>query len=417
MTHSAEIDRNLNRKISIYWYNKNFIKGDVIAIYNNNPNRNNATLLFTYKPKIYRGSVKTPLTISFLNNYIAISQLNFCLEYFAAWIRNDKPRKIICLKSHRNWMYEMKNSIGPYRLSEIILPGSYKSGSYIKNLPPRESYVEKFTVTQNQDIYTQLVHGVRYIEIQPGYYPNDIIKYWSNEKCLKQIPLSRIFWDMKLFLQSTKEIILLTFRNFPEGFKNKDDYDKFETFLEEQFEGYPVMKNSANLWNLTLNEIWKSNRRLIINLDHVFESENHSLLKPRYEELENEKLIEVVRGVIYSEYYAKYNSVVPRDRVHFNVPRVVMAAVKSNYIPDCNTNTSETNSTNYRTTRSSADIISPMLLEIYNEEYYDTANVIAVNFVDAVGIVDFAIEWNRRRTSSCYSYYKSLMTPSSTYYV
>lgn len=94
-----------------------------------------------------------------------------------------------------------------------------------------------------------------------------------------------------------------------------------------------------------------------------------------------------------------------------------MAAVKSNYIPDCNTDVSETKSTIYRTTRSSADIISPLILEIYNEEYYDTANVVAVNFVDAVGIVDFAIEWNKRRTSPCYDYYKSLMAPSSIYYV
>lgn len=103
-------------------------------------------------------------------------------------------------------------------------------------------------------------------------------------------------------------------KNAPVGFKNKDDYDKFEIFLEQQFEGYPMLKNSANLWNLTLNEIWKSDRRLIINLDYSFDSENHSLLKPRYEELENEKLIEVVSGVIYAEYNAKYNSIVQEDR-------------------------------------------------------------------------------------------------------
>lgn len=78
MTRSAEIDRNLNRKISIYWYNKNFIKGDIVAIYNRNPKKDNATLLFTHKPNIYSGSVKTPLKISFLSNYIPVS-LDFCL--------------------------------------------------------------------------------------------------------------------------------------------------------------------------------------------------------------------------------------------------------------------------------------------------------------------------------------------------
>lgn len=56
------------------------------------------------------------------------------------------------MSTHRNWMYEMKNSIGPYRLSEIILPGSHKSGLYIKNLPIWETPYEKYTVTQVSNI-------------------------------------------------------------------------------------------------------------------------------------------------------------------------------------------------------------------------------------------------------------------------
>lgn len=80
ITLTAKIDNNLTRKIGIYWYNKNFMSGDIVAIYDRNPVFNNSIPVFEYMPDIYSGNVITPLTLSFLNgNKIPVNK-DICLS-------------------------------------------------------------------------------------------------------------------------------------------------------------------------------------------------------------------------------------------------------------------------------------------------------------------------------------------------
>ncbi|XP_057329958.1 uncharacterized protein LOC130670557 [Microplitis mediator] len=271
---------------------------------------------------------------------------------------------------------------------------------------------------KNQDILTQLVHGVRFIDLSPDYFPENSIEYWLNEACPQKTPLLRILMDVKLFLLATKEIIVMNFRSFSEGFKNEDRRRNFKKFLEKEFENHILYERPVNPWNITLNEIWQSKKRLIITFDRAVQSENNSVWSLHINnELEHTKSIEVIRKVIDEEYDAKYYQVLCIHEPCIREPRVIMAAFKSNYIPDCYGISNNINTSRYQDPRSAADIISPIVLQIYNEQYFGSANIIALNFVDATGIVEFAIEWNKRRASPCYEYYKSLMAPSTIFYL
>lgn len=51
--------------------------------------------------------------------------------------------------------------------------------------------------------------------------------------------------------------------------------------------------------------------------------------------------------------------------------------------------------------RKMAENVDINITEWYNEEWQHTANVVAVDFIKATGIVETAIEWNDKRAAGC----------------
>lgn len=52
--------------------------------------------------------------------------------------------------------------------------------------------------------------------------------------------------------------------------------------------------------------------------------------------------------------------------------------------------------------------IGPHITQWYNEFFYRKASIIAVDYLNATGIVEVALEWNDRKFSPCYSIYVNL---------
>jgi hypothetical protein len=70
-----------------------------------------------------------------------------------------------------------------------MLPGTHNSGCYYKgDALARGDTISRFVLTQDEDIWEQLVWGARYLDIRVGYYRDrgsgNIIKYKiiNNEK-------------------------------------------------------------------------------------------------------------------------------------------------------------------------------------------------------------------------------------------
>lgn len=67
-------------------------------------------------------------------------------------------------------MFGCSELVGRLPLTSLLLPGTHNSGCYEQGLSLSPG-LARFLFTQDQDVYTQLVFGVRYIDLRIGIFP------------------------------------------------------------------------------------------------------------------------------------------------------------------------------------------------------------------------------------------------------
>ena len=70
---------------------------------------------------------------------------------------------------------------------------------------------------QEEDILSQLINGIRYLDIRVGYYPNTDEKWYLNHGLVRIHPLRDVLEDVETFMQQSNEIVILDFHEFPSG--------------------------------------------------------------------------------------------------------------------------------------------------------------------------------------------------------
>lgn len=75
-----------------------------------------------------------------------------------------------CLRLEPTWMSD-RPALGSFPLTSIFLPGTHDSGAYGEFDPDiGDTSVTKYTLCQDEDILSQLIRGIRYLDIRVGYY-------------------------------------------------------------------------------------------------------------------------------------------------------------------------------------------------------------------------------------------------------
>lgn len=162
-------------------------------------------------------------------------------------------------------------------------------------------------MTQDQDIWTQLVHGIRYLDLRVGYYPlkkdgselpcdmnwyeiiyykinkskknynsviftkrmliDTFISFWLNHDLIKVRPLMGVIEEIKDFMMtSPEEVIILDFHRFPVGFTGRPGrHELLAELLHRELGHLAIPHLDANI---TLDKIWQQKRRLIITYGH-----------------------------------------------------------------------------------------------------------------------------------------------------
>ena len=115
-------------------------------------------------------------------------------------------------------MNEIRDVIKNYRFRSLFIPGTHDSASFRYNFKPSmETIVSKYTLTQDDDIRSQLIHGIRYIDLRVGYYRSTDVKFWVNHGISRLHPLIDVLHQVKDFVEATNEIVILDFQEFPVG--------------------------------------------------------------------------------------------------------------------------------------------------------------------------------------------------------
>lgn len=368
-------------QLEIYWNNMDHRAGDLIGIFTEKP-RQGLDPVYTVTPTGPSGYEKTEIRAEFIPS----SNLSFtkqCLKHHVAWLRDGSIKDANCLKTQPNWMQEMKSILGPLTISKLFLPGTHNSGSYaLYARPTAENFIEKYAITQDADVLAQLVHGVRYLDIRMGHYPQSEEVWWINHGIYRSVPLQSVVDQIKTFLDNTEEIVIFDVQEFPIGFgKNLTVHLELVSYLQKEFADYLLPKNHG--WTSTLASIWALGRRLIIGYDDARVVARYENIWPcvthQWGNVRNIDALFEYLNRIETTYRG----------IHRITPRSAMAELTPN--------TLDVLLNRLGGLRQMAHSVNINVTNWYSSIWQYTANIVAVDFVRSTGIVEAAIESNLRR--------------------
>jgi hypothetical protein len=113
------------------------------------------------------------------------------------------------------------------------------------------------------------------LDLRVGYYRSNDEKFWANHGITRLQPLTDILKQVKDFVDSTNEIVILDFQEFPVGFRNSFEiHQQFIAYLTSHLDQHATYP--GNGWETTLGDIWKGGNRVIVAYDHVGIVNEHS---------------------------------------------------------------------------------------------------------------------------------------------
>lgn len=91
-----------------------------------------------------------------------------CLPFYIASFNGKEIQTLDCLKIQPNWMKSIPQ-IQQIPIKSLFLPGTHCSGCYDRrSKASRSILLKKFGFLQNFDVWSQLVFGIRYLDISVG---------------------------------------------------------------------------------------------------------------------------------------------------------------------------------------------------------------------------------------------------------
>lgn len=137
--------------------------------------------------------------------------------------------------------------------------------------------VNTLNFSQDDSVYEQLVHGIRYFDIRAAHYPETVEKFWINHDYWRVRPLQEIISDVKKFVMETNEIIFLDFHRFPVGF-NDSVHEDFTKFLLKEL-GFLLAPKSLTVKS-TPDDLWKIKKPILLSYADSTMVSKYDLLWP-----------------------------------------------------------------------------------------------------------------------------------------
>ncbi|XP_067647321.1 PI-PLC X domain-containing protein 1 [Eurosta solidaginis] len=201
-----------------------------------------------------------------------------CLSYYVASFNGSELLTVECLKIQPNWMSKLEH-IAQMPLKDLFIPGTHASAAYVTNLTKTKSVLVKdYVIAQRMDVWSQLVFGVRYLDLSIGFdrvantydTSNTDNFFIVNENKFVQ-PLRGVLREVKHFVKVSHEIVILDFSSFPIGFyKHPERHSSLWHLLHEEFGDIVYIRNTSTnvevkqCYELTIDEIKKNNKYIII---------------------------------------------------------------------------------------------------------------------------------------------------------
>lgn len=170
-----------------------------------------------------------------------------------------------CMKAHPRWMNEMREEIGDVKMRHLFIPGTHNSGSSKGTLT--ENRLTKYAICQDDDIRSQLMQGIRYLDLRVGHYRKLQHAFYIVHSVVKFQPLVEVLETVKDFVDETNEIVIIDFQEFPIGFypDETEIHKKLVQFIYDTMKDHLV--EPFGTWDVTLNDLWKKRGNVIVGYD------------------------------------------------------------------------------------------------------------------------------------------------------
>lgn len=145
-----------------------------------------------------------------------------CLIYTATYMRpGSEFLSINCLKIRPNWMSEMTN-IADIPLSQLFIPGSHASGCYLTKNGSQTASMNNLLATQNFDVWTQLLFGVRYLDFTVIYSTDSLALEDKDGFMISNdgtvfTSLAAVLKDVQAFVNRSNDVIIIEFSVYGPG--------------------------------------------------------------------------------------------------------------------------------------------------------------------------------------------------------
>lgn len=186
-----------------------------------------------------------------------------CLPYWAGYLRDGVVLHSSCLMMRPHWMSSMKSEISSRRISEVALPGAHDAGSAGHFATLIGSLVGRWTFTQDEHFWQQLVFGIRYVDVRIAYYNSTTEKFYVNHGDVRIAPLQVYIDDIADFMSQSDEIVIFDVHSLEHGFSGYPEREEeLILLLESSFRDWIIPRSFAP--NPTLSELWENNVRLVV---------------------------------------------------------------------------------------------------------------------------------------------------------
>lgn len=209
---------------------------------------NGTELLFDMTLNTTQGRQQTHLK----HNFGEHRRMDFDTGCYKYWIHLVVESVVVstrCFRTNAFWMNEMRKQLESRKVRQLFIPGTHDSASYKYNFDPTqmETIISRYTLTQDDDVLSQLIHGIRYLDMRVGYYRSNENKFWANHGISRLHPLSDVLRQVKEFVEATNEIVILDFQEFPVGFgRGTDIHKQLVFFLFQHVSQYFLRCQNSN---------------------------------------------------------------------------------------------------------------------------------------------------------------------------
>ncbi|XP_064456911.1 PI-PLC X domain-containing protein 1-like [Ornithodoros turicata] len=392
ITVSSLADETSERQLELNWYNHDSLleqdPGLWVGLYSTNPlaidqatNQPVSRAMVADHPyNFFRTKVQLPrLTLT------PATIFRGCLSYWAAMVHsNGDVAATSCLSTQPDWMWKEREVLEGRPVTDVMIPGAHDAGSYSYLDDTYRHPVTRFVYCQEESIFNQLAFGLRFFDLRVAYDELDGQFYVSHGLYTTNRTLNEVIQDVKSFLEATKEIVIIDFHSFDRGFKGNPLQEKLHRELIHLLTGglEEYMVSTIRAPSPTFGDLWSSGQRLIVGYKSPYRSLSSLLFPPvrhLWGNVDEPKALEAyLKRVVCKDSHDSLSS--------------AMAELTPNAI-GLLTN-------RYRSLRHMADQVNRNVTTWFRDWFWKCANIVAVDYFLGSGIVEVAIEANRRRHSA-----------------